>query len=271
MTEAAIVIARLPDGALRALAQGLRSGGLSTDSSVPRLADSLGVSADVAAAVREVCKNYPHPNELAFACDCTRATRNESNSGALTRVVELVLSGPTVEGVEMRETSVVFASLLKEAREEVLVTSFVAKYSRELLGPLADFLDADAARKATIILNFQRGKDSTTTTELVARLADDFWRNQWPRGARRPSLYYDPRGLAIEPTQRASMHAKVVVIDRRKAFVTSANLTARAQQENIELGVLVSHAPTAERIVAYFQALMANGHLIQAHDHGDRT
>ena len=107
--------------------------------------------------------------------------------------------------------------------------------------------------------------------DLIAFLdADDFWRNQWPRGARRPSLYYDPRGLAIEPTQRASMHAKVVVIDRRKAFVTSANLTARAQQENIELGVLVSHAPTAERIVAYFQALMTHGHLIQVHGNGDR-
>jgi phosphatidylserine/phosphatidylglycerophosphate/cardiolipin synthase-like enzyme len=55
------------------------------------------------------------------------------------------------------------------------------------------------------------------------------------------------------------MHAKVVVIDRRKAFVTSANLTPRAQNENIELGVLINHAPTAARIAGYFEALAANG------------
>jgi phosphatidylserine/phosphatidylglycerophosphate/cardiolipin synthase-like enzyme len=55
------------------------------------------------------------------------------------------------------------------------------------------------------------------------------------------------------------MHAKVVVIDRRKALVTSANLTARAQAENIELGLLVDHAPTSQRIAAYFDGLIATG------------
>lgn len=264
MTEAATVIARLPDGALRALAQGLRSGALAFDSSVPRLADSLGVSHDDAAAVREVVNGHSLASGLALACECTLVARRESASNALSRIVELVLSGPLVEGVEMRDTGVVFASLMREARAEVLVTSFVAGYARELLGPLADFLEGDPARKATVVLNFQRGTDTTIAGDLAARLADDFWSKQWPRGARRPVLCYDPRGLAIERDARATMHAKVVVIDRRKAFVTSANLTARAQNENIELGVLVHHAPTAARIAGYFEALLSSGTLVEA-------
>jgi phosphatidylserine/phosphatidylglycerophosphate/cardiolipin synthase-like enzyme len=67
----------------------------------------------------------------------------------------------------------------------------------------------------------------------------------------------------MDKDARATMHAKVVVIDRRKAFVTSANLTARAQSENIELGVLVNHSPIAARIAGYFEALLRSATLIE--------
>lgn len=253
-------IASLPDGALHAFAQGLRSGSLSATSSVHRLADALGITVDHAARLRDsIATAGADGSALAIACESASLSRKEGAASDLAKVIELVLSGPVIEGVEMRDTAVVFASLMREAREEVLVTSFVAGYARELLAPLADFLDGDHTRRATIVLNFQRGSDTTITSELAARLADDFWTRQWPRGTRRPTLCYDQRGLAMEKDARPTMHAKVVVIDRRKAFVTSANLTPRAHGENIELGVLVNHAPTAARIVAYFEGLQARG------------
>jgi hypothetical protein len=258
-------IASLPDGALRAFAQGLRSGSLSATSSAHRLADALGITIDHASRLREsITTTGADGSPLAIACESAALSRKEAAASDLAKVIELVLSGPVIEGVEMRDTAVVFASMMREAREEVLVTSFVAGYARELLAPLADFLDGDHARRATIVLNFQRGSDTTITSELAARLADDFWTRQWPRGTRRPTLCYDLRGLAMEKDARPTMHAKVVVIDRRKAFVTSANLTPRAHGENIELGVLVNHAPTAARIVAYFEGLQARGVLATA-------
>jgi phosphatidylserine/phosphatidylglycerophosphate/cardiolipin synthase-like enzyme len=115
-----------------------------------------------------------------------------------------------------------------------------------------------------MVLNFQRNHDTTIESDLVARLANDFWKRQWPGGEPRPTLWYDPRGIAKDQASRASMHAKVVVIDRRKAFITSANLTARAQSDNIELGVLIQHPAIARRIVEYFDALMAQGLLVRA-------
>jgi phosphatidylserine/phosphatidylglycerophosphate/cardiolipin synthase-like enzyme len=261
---AAGLIASLSDGALRALAQGLRSGSLSAGSSVHRLADVLAMDAEKAASLRDaLAASGTDGAGLALACECALASRRDSAAAELSKLIEVVLSGPLVEGVEMRDTAVVFSSLMREAREEVLVTSFIAGYARELLAPLADFLDADPTRRATIVLNFQRGDDTTIESDLAARLADDFWTRQWPRGARRPTLCYDPRGLAMDKDARATMHAKVVVIDRRKAFVTSANLTARAQSENIELGVLVNHPPIAARIAGYFEALLRSATLIE--------
>jgi phosphatidylserine/phosphatidylglycerophosphate/cardiolipin synthase-like enzyme len=258
------MIASLSDGALRSLAQGLRSGSLSAGSSVYRLADVLAMDADDAARLRDALSSSGTDGAgLALACECALASRRDSAATELSKLIEVVLSGPLVEGVQMRDTSVVFSSLIREAKEEILVTSFVAGYARELLTPLVSFLDGNLSRRATIVLNFQRGRDTTIATDLASRLASEFWAQNWPKGARRPALYYDPRGLATDPQERASMHAKVVVIDRRTAFVTSANLTARAQDQNIELGTLVRHAPMAARIAAYFDALAANGRLVQ--------
>ena len=257
-------IARLSETALRALAQGLRSGSLSTESSAARIAGALGIPQVEAVSFVELFRWSTDEAGLALACEAALEARRASAADELSKLVELVLSGPLVEGVEMRDTAAVFASLMREAREEVLVTSFVAGYARELLAPLADFLDADPLRRATVVLNFQRGSDTTITSDLVARLADDFWTKQWPRGARRPTLCYDPRGLAMNRESRATMHAKVVVIDRRKAFVTSANLTARAQTQNIEIGILIDHRATALRVARYFEALAASGLILEA-------
>lgn len=259
-------LASLPDTALMALAHGMRSGGLTLGSSSSAIAGMLGVDAEMAIALRTALQvsGIGDPATIALAADVALESRRGSALTGLSSVVEIVLSGPLVEGVEMRDTAAVFASLMREAREEVLVTSFVAARAKSLLLPLAEFLETDPARKATVVLNFKRGKDRTIESDLVARLADNFWRYQWPDGYRRPKLCYDPRGLSDDEALQVTMHAKVVVVDRRKAFVTSANLTARAQNENIELGVLVNHAATAARITGYFEALIASGGLIAA-------
>jgi len=44
------------------------------------------------------------------------------------------------------------------------------------------------------------------------------------------------------------MHAKVVLIDGRKVFVSLANLTSAAQKKNVEVGVIVENVSTASRV-----------------------
>jgi phosphatidylserine/phosphatidylglycerophosphate/cardiolipin synthase-like enzyme len=60
------------------------------------------------------------------------------------------------------------------------------------------------------------------------------------------------------------MHAKVVVVDRKVLFVTSANLTPRAQSDNIELGVVVRHEPAARAVCEYFEVLRIGGMVTKA-------
>jgi len=83
---------------------------------------------------------------------------------------------------------------------------------------------------------------------------DDFRRRQWP-GPTLPRLFYDPRALDLASAFRASLHAKVLIVDRRAALVTSANFTEAAQRRNIETGVLITHPPFVTRLADTFAGL----------------
>ena len=58
---------------------------------------------------------------------------------------------------------------------------------------------------------------------------------------------------------RASLHSKVVIVDRRRLFISSANLTDAAHEKNIETGVILESRKNAERIASYFESLADKG------------
>jgi phosphatidylserine/phosphatidylglycerophosphate/cardiolipin synthase-like enzyme len=67
-------------------------------------------------------------------------------------------------------------------------------------------------------------RDSTPESELLKRFADRFRLEEWP-SPRLPEVYYDERALALGNSEYTSLHAKCIVVDARKALVTSANFT----------------------------------------------
>ena len=68
-------------------------------------------------------------------------------------------------------------------------------------------------------------------------------------------MYYDPRALDLEGPGGV-LHAKAVVADDEKVFITSANLTEAAWDRNIELGVLIRDRTFALIIGGFLQSLI---------------
>ena len=116
-------------------------------------------------------------------------------------------------------------------------------------------MEATSALRVTLLLNIQRKKGDTTSSEqLVRRFAEHFWRTDWP-GSSRPKVFYDPRALDTDGPGGV-LHAKAVVADDEAIFITSANLTEAALDRNIELGVLIRDPAVALTVVGYFQNLV---------------
>ena len=97
-------------------------------------------------------------------------------------------------------------------------------------------------------------RDARHESELLRECADGF-RREWP-GARLPEVFYDPRGLAVDSADQATWHAKCVVVDDGRAFVTSANFTEWAQQRNVEAGVLIRDSQFASQLRRQFTGLV---------------
>jgi hypothetical protein len=102
--------------------------------------------------------------------------------------------------------------------------------------------------------------DTSLDEMIVLRFAEEFRRRHWPWQPL-PEVYYDPRALRADPSERASLHAKVIVVDRQQALITSANFTEAAQRRNIEVGILSKSIAFAEKVAAYFAALRETGTL----------
>lgn len=58
------------------------------------------------------------------------------------------------------------------------------------------------------------------------------------------------------------MHAKVLVVDGRRALVGAANLTHRALTANLEAGVLIEDAEVAADLETHVRGLMRAGTLV---------
>ena len=170
----------------------------------------------------------------------------------------LVWSGPQADSTH--NTRIVFEDLLTSATRSVWVSSYVAQTRRKVLGQLAQHMDATPRLSVKLILNVPRYKhDDRTNRRIVREFADRFW-ERWP-GTRRPCVYYDPR--AVRRQDRGRLHAKLVVADAERVFITSANLTLAAWDDNIELGVLIHDPALADECIAHLRDLIAHRHLIR--------
>lgn len=80
-------------------------------------------------------------------------------------------------------------------------------------------------------------------------------RSAWPIGVVLPRLL-TWRLSAVD--QHLKLHAKVLVVDRTDALVTSANLTSYAMDRYMEMGVRIIGRPAAD-IAQHFDLLAAEG------------
>lgn len=168
---------------------------------------------------------------------------------------DLVWSGPEVRGLHARDTRRVFEELVGGAQTSLWICSYTYYDGPKAFELLARRMDEAPGLQTTLLLNIRRDwGDSAPSDELVRRFADALWKDGWP-GARRPDVFYDPRSLLADG-DKAVLHAKAVVADEAAAFVTSANLTEKAFDENIEVGMLSRDHALATSLSKHFRVLI---------------
>jgi phosphatidylserine/phosphatidylglycerophosphate/cardiolipin synthase-like enzyme len=157
------------------------------------------------------------------------------------------------------DTKTTVMSLFEEATEEVFITSYVFHEAAEFFALLAEKSDANPNFRVTFVVDLTHRREAPNQPlSLIAQsFANDFQKKHW-RGERPPEIWHDPRLFESAHAEGGIFHAKTVIIDRKVAFITSANFTGAAQSRNIEAGVL-RQPRTAARLHDYFSGLIRTG------------
>lgn len=186
--------------------------------------------------------------------------------------IELVWSGPDVAApASPRDTAVVVRDLCRAAQRQVLLANFSfdksgqeeqVHKSRALWQPLADNMVKNPGLRVRFFINIARDDRSPYADKppqwWIRGFVRHFREHLWP-AERLPEMYYDPRALRGDRRERAILHAKCVVVDEARAFISSANFTQAGHERNIEAGVVVDDAALARQITAQFDALVHAG------------
>ncbi|MDR1011570.1 MAG: DISARM system phospholipase D-like protein DrmC [Opitutaceae bacterium] len=176
-------------------------------------------------------------------------------------VADLVVSGPEALGVPTADTYSVVQELFRAAQYEIVIAGYAFFNGKLLFERLAEQKTKRPDLRIIFHVDVPRKLGDTTSSDaLVMKYASEFREKHWPWNPA-PEVFYDPRALEHDSKARASLHAKVVCIDRKKLFLTSANFTEAAHQKNIEMGLLSASPYLAERVAMYFEALRADGRL----------
>ncbi len=247
------------------LASALESGRLPLPPSV----ESLGpyASADTRPELRDTLSSL-HDAGMAsahVAIMLRHLAEERSATQAVADQVGLVWSGDEVIGATSRSTLVVAQELFREARKNVLIASYTLDQEEKanaIFGGLAQRMDDEPDLFVRLFVNVQRDYQDPTPADQIAReFANTFRTKIWP-GARLPEVHYYPKALE-HGAKRTCLHAKCIVIDSRKALITSANFTEAAHERNIEAGIVIESRLIAEALRQQFETLAQRGALVR--------
>lgn len=147
--------------------------------------------------------------------------------------VRPVWTGPASAVVGSRLTIAVVADLIAEAQQEIVLVSYATYPPAGVTAALSEA----AERGVAVTLLLERAEDKPG----------------W-NGLAEPFPHLTAQVLCWPLTERpagASLHAKVLVVDRRVALVGSANLTAFAMERNLECGLMVTGGDVPRQIAEH--------------------
>jgi phosphatidylserine/phosphatidylglycerophosphate/cardiolipin synthase-like enzyme len=245
---------RLPQSNLEALLAGFRSGPLKYGTSLPALIAS-GAPAELA----EKLLTFIHAGgysgaTMAAVLEAVLDARRHATDVSLTQ--SLVVTGPSVAQLEKLKTGARFVQVVEHAKRELMLATFALYQGYRI----HQAMTRNPSLQVTLILNVPRKYgDRTQTDDLLESARQDFSKN-WPWPCM-PAVWYFPESVCLNAVDRASMHAKFVIADEERCFITSANFTEAAQKKNIEVGVELNHSHEPKVLSRYFKQLMTEGRL----------
>jgi phosphatidylserine/phosphatidylglycerophosphate/cardiolipin synthase-like enzyme len=167
----------------------------------------------------ELQKIFPNltPNELYNFLFILRMTNEKQRSKE--NLIEFVGTFPTNIDSDLRKTISVVRQIILEAEKSILITGYSIS---EFINEIIDLLLTKSRQGINIQFFIDKGINEHVFFDTKLRNANF-------------KVYKYKRNENF-----SSLHAKIIIIDNKKAFVSSSNLSYNGIVNNIEIGTLVT-------------------------------
>ena len=156
---------------------------------------------------------------------------------------ELVWTGPTTPFVSARRTEQALLQVIGAAKQNLFITSFVTYDVSTIVKALNDASTRGVG--ISMLLESSQDHGGSISFDVIGKM-----RTLVPSA----KLYAWRERSA--PFADGRVHAKVAVADCDVCFITSANLTGHAMEQNMEAGVLLSGGHIPRLLHDHLQALV---------------
>lgn len=159
------------------------------------------------------------------------------------QTTELVWTGPTTPFVSARRTEQALLQVIGAAKQTLFVTSFVAYDVSTIVKALNDA----STRGVSISMLLESSQDhgGSILFDVIGKMRTLVPAAKLYAWRERTTSFADGR-----------VHAKVAVADGGVCFITSANLTGHAMEQNMEAGVLLTGGQIPRLLHDHLQALV---------------
>jgi len=243
----------LPEGQLNQIARALETLN-KPDTATRAILEASAVGSTARRHAEQIASAWAEHSQVpGFALALAlRSAAVATNAERAAERVEIAWTGPATPAVALRRTESILLELIGHAQDELIVVSFAAYDVPEVVQALS----SAAHRGVRIWLVLESSAESEGRLSFDARVAFNVLRGHvkfysWPIEKR----------AATGGGHSGSLHAKAVVADGTRALVTSANLTGRALEANMELGLLVEGGSIPTRLALHFRELIDRGTL----------
>ena len=165
--------------------------------------------------------------------------------------VELVWTGPEVEGVPFRRTEQAILQVLDSATQRITLVSYAVYRIPRICEALVRA--AHRGVRISVIVETPNKIEGQTEYDTIQALGDQV--------AAVSTVYYWPEAQRGQDNsgKHGILHVKCAVADGRWLFLSSANLTEYAFTVNMELGLLVTGGPLPCQVEEQFDRLIGMG------------
>lgn len=158
--------------------------------------------------------------------------------------IELVWTGPTTPFVSVRRTEQALLEIIAASRKTLFITSFVAYDVSTIVAALNDA--SERGVRVSMLLESSKNHGGSMSFDIIGNMRTLLPSARLYAWTERSAAFADGR-----------VHAKIAVADGLACFITSANLTGHAMEQNMEFGLLIRGGHVPGLLGEHLNALVA--------------